>query len=70
MVAEHLQAIASVEKIHDDEKSRQIMAVEMRLAERKALAQEMVFFLWVILKVLRVWINAYVHTWTNGHLKT
>ena len=42
IISEHLDAIATVEKIHDDEKSRQVMALEMRLEERKALAQEMV----------------------------
>lgn len=42
IISEHLDAIAAVEKIHDDEKSRQVMALEMRLEERKALAQEMV----------------------------
>ena len=42
IIFEHLDAIATVEKIHDDEKSRQVMALEMRLEERKALAQEMV----------------------------
>ena len=42
LIAEHLEAIAAAEKIHDDEKSRQIMALEMRLVERKALAQQIV----------------------------
>lgn len=42
IISDHLAAIAAVEKIHDDEKSRQVMALEMRLEERKALAQEMV----------------------------
>ena len=42
IVSEHLDAIAAVEKIHDDEKSRQVMALEMRLEERKAMAQQIV----------------------------
>lgn len=41
LIAEHFQAIAAAEKVHDDEKVRQIMALEMRLVERKALVQEM-----------------------------
>jgi riboflavin synthase alpha subunit len=45
IISEHLDAIATIEKIHDDEKSRQVMALEMRLEERKALAQRMVRFL-------------------------
>ncbi len=42
IISEHLDAVAAVEKIHDDEKSRQVMALEMRLEERKALAQGIV----------------------------
>ncbi|XP_028390926.1 uncharacterized protein LOC114515809 [Dendronephthya gigantea] len=41
IVSEHLEAVAAVEKIHDDEKSRHNMALEMRREERKALAEEM-----------------------------
>ena len=51
IVAEHLEAIAAVEKIHDDEKSRQVMALEMRLEERKAMAQEIVRIFSAILTV-------------------
>lgn len=42
IIAGHLEAILTVEKINGDEKSRQVMALEMRLEERRALAQGMV----------------------------
>ena len=38
LLAEHFKAIAEVEKIYDDERSRQVMTLEMRLEERRAMA--------------------------------
>ena len=42
LMKEHLQNVAAVDKALDDQKARQVMALEMRLAQRRALVERKV----------------------------
>ena len=42
IMREHLANMATVDKASDEERARRVMALEMRLAERRALARQKV----------------------------